>query len=442
MSLRPGLATLLVPLLLLAMNAAAQQFDPTFLRVPFQVDEGLVSSALLLEIPGRPIGQSLLGFGETDGTIEARAFTDLFVALRAGDLAKAASHHRPAPMSATDSVQVATLFSNGFDGAWDNIEVVRVYDLGREKDVVWEVTVEGTRFRRVTRIDTVAAEQGQQGFWLEEFEPLGLTALQNVIAEAEQLRLEGGEAATLAEADSREFHQEAPGTTARWHFDGVAASWDAFADADADMPDHPVARFFHESCLALRSGDPQAYGERFTPFSRQRFFDWVENMEAGEYQAFVDSMLEEGRQVQWIMEADPVFLVMFRTSDGRLPYQILYRDPQEERLYLTNFFAEGIFDNLLKDRDFFVRPVFETLFVATPEPPQPEPEEDDGFEEIPRADEVAPPATVEEETATEVPAEPSPDPQPTPSRWRAILLGLAVLGIVVLIVVLFSKSRR
>lgn len=425
-------------------SAQEDELSPAVLPVPVQVDEDLIVSQFLLELPHQPMEVAWDDLGDNPTDVPRQAFARLMNTLAAGQIDLAAEFHRSPPFADDAGPALAKLFVEGFAGAWESMEVVRRYDLGAEVDFAWEIELEGQQFRRVTRISKEGAAKGE-AFWLEEMEPKNMTALQNILAEAEQALAEG-KASLLPKADAEALshHPEVPGTSARWHFNGQGMSFDAFAENPENLPDHPVARFFQQACQALKSGEVSAYADLFTPVSRSRIAEWAQGLPDGGYEQFSGDMVAEGRHVLFILEADPVYFVFYRTKDERTPYQVVYRK-DEESYQMTNFFMEGIFDSLLKDEDFFVYPILSPLFGQAPEPePEATTDQPDQFGNVP--------TDVNQEDGEASDAD-SPDldkkdaedaekePAKAPSIWKPLLLGLGILLALALLFALLKKFK-
>ncbi len=350
------------------LSQQAPELAPGYLRVSMQLDEEIIPTEMFLEVNQGPLN---LGYNDLSSELpdpHLAAFSKLMIALSSGQLEEAARYRQAAQFSQTTNEDMVNLFSQGFEGAWESLRVVRKYDLGSEVDLAWEVEVEGQVFRRLTRLAKNAVQGGDESFWLEEMEPLNMTALQNVLAEAEQSLLDGKtEFAEAADVQKKAHHEEVPGTSAKWHFDGLTTSFQAFEKSPAGMPDHPVARFFHEAMQTLKSGDSDAYAKLFTSFSQQRLRDWAAGLPEGGYAQYVEDMVTEGRQVVFILEADPVSLVFYETPDKRTVYQAVF-EQAEGSYQLANFFVEGIFDSMVKDEDFFLNPILRPLFGDGPDP--------------------------------------------------------------------------
>lgn len=431
----------------------AEEFSPGFLRVPMQLDDQILPTSILLEVPQRPLAGNLESFAEQNQDPTSLAFARLMRSFIDKERQQAATYHQQIPFEDNPSQAMADLFIDGFDGAWPSLSMVRQYDLGREMDYVWEVSIEGQPFRRVTRISTDPAALQNDDFWLEAMNESGMTNLQNVLAEAEQAILEG-DAELLDDSNpiGRDHRFEVPGTEAWWRFDGISASFDAFAAEPGALPDHPVAAFFHRANQVLKSEDAEAYAELFTPTSAQRVLEWAAGLPEGGFAQYAQDMQKEGRHVVFVLEGDPFYFVFYETTDGRTAYQVIH-SPEEGQYQLANFYVEGIFDGMLRDEDFFVNPVLRPLFGEGPEQVDPldEPVANVSEPADPPEEEAAEPEMAEEEPTS---AAPDPTPRdsatdaPAPeseSRPMALLvpigIGILVLLAVIVLLLLFQKRK-
>ncbi|MBK1833196.1 hypothetical protein [Roseibacillus ishigakijimensis] len=434
---------------LFAQAPGEPEFSQRYLRVAMQIDEEAVPSNLLLELPHADWQRPFAQLNPDDGTDAQRLFAGLVQAMAEGDTESlVASHNRQGP-DGTPSRELAALFIQGFADSWDSMQVTGLYDLGTEVDVAWEIEVEDTRFRRITRISKKRADLQAGQFWLEEMEPVQLTALQNVLAEAEQLLLEErSEPVPAAEALALAYRREIPLVDGFWRFDGQAGSWDAFAkDKPADIFDHPAAEAFWRAQQDLTSGEATRYAAHFTPLSAQKLIAWARSLPAGGYADYVRDMQAMGCHVVFLLKADPVFLVFYETSDGQVRTQTVYREPESGDYKLASFYMEGIFDSLLKDENFFFGPVLLPLFRGelagpAPLPATAEDEEPDSANAPAQAARAGESGFIEplpesEEDQTKEQADPS-----SPSPLVPVLIGLLLLAFLIILSLLLKKSKQ
>ena len=149
----------------------------------------------------------------------------------------------------------------------------------------------------------------------------------------------------------------------KWHFNGFTAKFDAF-EQNAKIPENEVAIFYHQAMNALKTGFPEAIAGFYTSKSSDKYSNWVAEQGPQAYGAYVDDMIQQERKVEFILDANPIYLVFYKTSDGRMPYDIVFKNSSGD-LKLTNFYMEGLMDDILKDRDYFVSYVIEPLVANT-----------------------------------------------------------------------------
>lgn len=422
----------------------AAGMDRRHLRVPVRIDEGSVLTDLLLEVDVADYGIPIDRFGDTVSLPSERAFGQLIDALSAGNAQEAGGYHQPVPFTEVDAVNLANAYANAFADGWGAATVTHRISLGIEDLYLWQMPLEGRLIPRAFRI----AANGEAPFWREEPATAGMQALKTVITEAALLGIDSTAFADPNGNLDRTYRRQVPGTSATWCFDGLSVDWNAF-DETAAIPDHPAATFYANACAALKSGDAQAYGSQFSPTSGQRFLEWANEMGTERYAAFVEDSVSQGRRVVFLLDASPATLVFYLTSDNRLLYETIYRDPDTNTFQLVSFYMYGLFDNLLKDVDFFQRPVLipisggdENTLSLGARDPEPLVSGGDEEEEEPQAERVSEPESAAP-TTTDQPESQAPTAiTKTGSAWLvAVLIGLLVVGLIALVLYLIQRQQ-
>ena len=337
--------------------------NASFLEVAMLIDRDKVETKLVLEVVRNPIHLTFSRFSQEARDLEEESFASLITALKDGDANVAGEFHRSLQPQNGGGQEMARMFINGFRDAWPTMQVIASYDLGPERVFAWEINLAGKQIRRTTRISRRLEDLNSRSFWLEEIATTGLPGLQNVLADAEQLLLEqSSDLLPQAEALQLTYREQAPELDAYWRFNGIPARWDALSAKSRDIPDHPAAKFYRQAMDRFASGNAEAYANLHTKYSAEKIRRWNTGLEAGAFQAYVDEEKSFGREIVFILDAAPVFLMFYERNDGLIKYDVVYQDP-EQGFRLANFFVEGIFDNLVQDEPFFFNSVLRPHFA-------------------------------------------------------------------------------
>lgn len=400
------------------------------LPVIFKADQAEIVSSMALEIDRTdydavPVAE----FDDIAGTPEALAFTRLVEAMRDGtpqqvmELSRLGPNENPA-----NRTQLIEAFQKTYADSWDQLSVHGQYLLGNSRIVIWEVPTPSGPFIRSFTFNG----DGGQYLWSDSTSRQNtLSLIDTLLLDAEQVRIEQG----LDEPDlAYRYDERLPGIPVDLLFNGHVMRWDVFGP---ERPDLPVAATYARAFKAFADKDMDGFAGFYTSHSREKFSSWIDEMEADEFAAYHDSVTE-AREVRFILDADPVFVVFYNDAN-RLGYDILIRDGDDFRF--TSFYIEGFVDDLLKDRNLFVEPVLARI-VALGEDP---------LDYVPvAAAPVTPPSTAIPDEADEEsdptrnePDRPSdaPDsgPDSSPVSWLLLVLGLVA---VIILFLIFKRRPR
>lgn len=426
--------TRLITVLLLGLaQVAIGQGTAERVRVPviFDTDKSAIVSSMALEVERTDYGSvDVAEFGDMYPSAEAEAFSNLVQVLAEGTVDGVLELSSLSPNeNITNRRQLISAFQQTFGGRAEEMQVVAQYNLGGERSILWTVPSPSGPFIR----SFTFARNGDSFLWSDSTIPGTSHLLDTLLMQAEQTRL--GNQLPELEGNYR-YDEPIVGTSVDLLFDGQVLRWDVFGDT---RPDLPVAKAYAEAYKAFANSDMKAFAGSYTAYSADKFNSWFNAMPADEQEAYRASVLA-GREVRFILDADPVYVVFFNTPD-RVDYDVLVREG--DGFKLTSFYIEGFVDNLLKDRNLFIEPILANITargddpvdyvpVASVDSPAPGTNMDVGEEQIGQAEQRAD-AGVEEPASK--PEEESPFP---PALILILLLGL----LAVIILLIFLKGRK
>ena len=363
MFLERHLLSRIAPIAILAAGVAASLSGgpalaaPVRLAVPFSIDRVLTPSTMALEVEAQDLGGQGLESLKLAPLGPLQTFSTLLGHLAAGEAAAAAALLRPqAFQGAGDALNYAQNMSEAFKDALPALKLQRRYDLGAETWVTWEINLAGQPVRRSFRF----AENGGRWLWADELQTTPLRTVQTILTASEQLTATGNSQTQAVEGMGFQHRGVVPGSKALWLFNGFACTWNAFGPTPP--PDHPVTKFYSHAAKALAAGDVASLAGFYTPFSGQRFHEAVDKMADPEKIAYFDGIRQQGRQVTFVLEASPVFIVFYETAGRGMLYDVLFAENGDlAKIKLTSFMVESFIDEILKDQGVFHDPVIRPL---------------------------------------------------------------------------------
>jgi hypothetical protein len=346
------------------------EFSSTVLPVPVYIESEEVFTRLHLAMEVEELGFPLVAQpGSTDPELEE--MLDFFELLLAGQWEEAEAATLPARDAPPEALgQIFQGYVQLVEGSLDDLRIERQVKLGHDRLLLWSIPlaepVEG--FDRLVRSFRFVREgaDGPLRFEGPRRDPFAIL-ITSLYHEAQ--RVPGG----LAPANPGDFEfgydlpLENNGEPPRFLFNGRLLDTDIFA-SNSVASDPEALIFYREAMQALASGDPARYGPLFAPESQAKFQAWVAEMEPGSYDAYRDDMLFIGKRIYFMLDAEPVYyffhLPTFEGVEGAsFRYDMVWRSP-EGKWEVVNFFIEGYFDDIVKNRGLFEEPFLRPALLA------------------------------------------------------------------------------
>jgi hypothetical protein len=156
-------------------------------------------------------------------------------------------------------------------------------------------------------------------------------------------------------AGTFDYNFPIPGTT-KGHavllqFNGKTYDFDVF-DSGAAKQNDEVAAFYQRAYQAFMSA-PQDLADFYTPVSQKKLIEWLAQMTPEDLAKYQQAILNAGRTVRFILDADPVFIVFYTVGKSKeFRYTYVVREPSKGQLKLTNFYFNNYFDQLINEKLF------------------------------------------------------------------------------------------
>ena len=116
-----------------------------------------------------------------------------------------------------------------------------------------------------------------------------------------------------------------------------------------------VASFFQMKYVAIKCGHREAIASLYTDTSRKKFLDWLKTGNQTYLDSHFTSMAAVRRRVRFVIDADPVYIVLYDRDVGtknRLAYEYVIRDENDGKLKFTKLYFGGFFDQMVRSREF------------------------------------------------------------------------------------------
>ncbi len=345
---------------------ASASAAPFRLAVPFWVDKKDIPSTMVLELEAEDLGgRGLSELNQPTAHPSLIAFHALMGHFASGRSQAAADMllQRPS-QKLEDGLSFAKMFSISFKNFGPSMVVRRRYDVGPETWLSWEIKRGDDTWNRVFRF----AQSDGQWYWAEELRSSPLRSMQTLVSAAEQALIENQKDATKVAGLNFRFSVRVPDMSARWLFNGFSTSWNAFGNGP--VPDHPVTKMYASAIKALYQGDFELFAAAHLPFSAQRIREGFAKMTDAERASYVENLRNNGRQVIFVLDATPIFIVFYDTTRVGLQYDTLFAPGGDlTQVKLCNFSSETFIDEIMKESVFFQDPVIRP-FAGRPEDPQ------------------------------------------------------------------------
>ena len=350
----------------LGLSAA---FEQKVLPVPMYIEEAEIFTDLHLSLNVDELDLGLMNRSPS-GDMDLERMLGFFEALVAGQWAEAEAASLPVrELPPETNRQILEAYAELIGAAGGDIRIERLVQLGDDRLLVWSMPIDPQEmgYDRLIRSFRFLRNEQDGGLYFEgpRRDPLAIL-ITSLYQEAQ--RFPDGEIPSTDRPFEygydypMENHGEAP----RFLFNGQIVQGDVFGTPSGAEPS--ALAFYREAMQALKSGDPARFATFFAPESRARFDEWVAEMEAGEFSAYRDDMVMIGKEVYFVLNADPAyFLLHLPTFEGiegaSFRYDVVWRNP-EGTWQIVNFFVEGFFDDIIKNRGLFEEPFLRPTLIA------------------------------------------------------------------------------
>jgi len=354
-----------------AAASVSGAFRDQVVPVPMLVESDEIFTDLHLALKVEELGEPLLG-RTPSGDPDLDRMVEFFEAVLTGDYSTAVELTEPVPQLPPETARQVVeaygdlLQSTGGTG----IRLERVVELGYDRLLVWSIPFDDPDldFSRYVRSFRFLRDgpDGELFFEGARRDPLSILITSTY---QQALGLPDG----LPEANPADFEYgydfplENNGEPPQLLFNGAIVDRNVFVPSTGAAEPSALA-FYAQAMEALSTGDPQQYASYFAPFSRERFEQWVAEMEPGAYEAFLEDTRQIGKNVYFVLNADPVyFLLHLPTHEGisgaSFRYDVVWRNP-DGVWQIVNFYTEGFFDDIIKDRALFEEPFLRPTLIA------------------------------------------------------------------------------
>jgi hypothetical protein len=365
---RGALVTCAMVMTILLHGGAARSFESDFkpksFPVPITIEGERVRSSLFIQFEMKAYGEAFDGWARHPLDAVETAFETFTRSLQAGDVSKVAAM-RPGEDRARTASLVDTV-RRAFGGL-ENVSVVSQVLSGRRNVFVWEWSREqplrrGFAFEEMPdqgyRVDLVTSNLPVETVILDLLQeqvmnPRAYSAATPATRYACALPL-----ATRADA----------GHPVTLLFDGEVVDVDVMAPEPGTQPSGSavaaVLDAYRSAYRALKTRDLDRFLDSYTDASRKKLTDWLKAMRPEQFAAFHGDATAR-RQVWFVLDADPVYLVFVAGSDGRLQHEYMIRTAKGYKL--TNAYFATLLDDVIGNAKFFPKDVgsFERFIIDT-----------------------------------------------------------------------------
>lgn len=347
---------------------AAEKYEAVAL--PLRCDEKYVQSTLMMRFP-REDYDGAAGLGNIDIRTEFEAaFARLCEALTEPDASALSEIPRNSNGSGSGQ-QALNAYHSFFSARMNECQIMCRLPFDEDREAfVWNVPLGGTEDRRATRIfQFTRNSDGQVCIDLGRQAPI-LSVLNRLF----QNCLDTGSGPHWMETVSTDYsvplEVENSAKEVMLHFDGERLNFD-IASGEGYRGEHAEVELFARVYGgANRTVDEVAEGfERYlTQDSKKRYSRWKSQAARNYFRTFWEERLRVRKRIYFIIEAYPISILFFadpkqEVGSLRMRYEYLFYDENEKRHYLTNFYYETFFDDLISDRELGVRSELRRLML-------------------------------------------------------------------------------
>ena len=164
--------------------------------------------------------------------------------------------------------------------------------------------------------------------------------------------------------ENRKFQYEVPipdtndtEHVAYLQFNGEKYDFKVFSDTlgpSNSKPTDEVVRLLQKKYLMIRDGSPrEALAEFYTDRSREKYLQWIKNPESRTYLEWCfKNMATVERKVRFVIDADPLYIVLYGPGYAPLYNPFVIRDPKDGKLKFANFSLIGFLNDLFSNQEF------------------------------------------------------------------------------------------
>lgn len=256
------------------------------------------------------------------------------------------------PRSARETVD---LYNKAFNGLRD-VSVVSQILMGSKSLFVWQVSTSKGVLRRAFSVSM--SDQKLSGTEVNMNDPIALLILDNVMNPMAKDPASYRPVAAMTKRFEYALPVEGPGDPGPNHvvleFDGQPLDFDVFDEKQA--PQDELTHLYRSAFHALQVRAADDYLKNLTAVSREKVWKWFASMTPAMKDSFFAASTA-ARRLQFVINADPVFLVFYSTPAqpmprGTMPYDYVLRQA-DGRLVFANVNRESFLDDVLQNPALF-----------------------------------------------------------------------------------------
>ncbi len=140
---------------------------------------------------------------------------------------------------------------------------------------------------------------------------------------------------------------------------GEAVALDAFRQDPGRTTVDPLLEVYCRAWKQFAEKNWEAHTSCFTTSSREKYRKWLAQAPPSVIEGYHKAKLNEGRNVRFVVNADPIFLIAYATKSGDgieiFNWEYAARESGSGEIKLTNFYYGGILDDLIRSERLFER---------------------------------------------------------------------------------------
>jgi hypothetical protein len=129
-------------------------------------------------------------------------------------------------------------------------------------------------------------------------------------------------------------------------------------------PADEILSFYQAAYHVLRDKSVEDFVKFYTRKSAEKYRQWLTGKHKKYAKWYHQDLIESGRKVLFIMDAEPFYFVFYRknrSSDKAIRFEDIVRDPSDNKLKLTNYNYLDYLHEFLKNKELFINPILKPL---------------------------------------------------------------------------------